>query len=102
MGYITNRKLLTFMKASHGKLKSLVVFMLFFSYTAFTQNRTIDSLKALLPEAYDEKHLNIIFEITGAYIDLDYKKFYKYSSEAYKLALKSADTFSIVKAGRLK
>jgi tetratricopeptide (TPR) repeat protein len=82
--------------------KLLFFTLLLLPFSAFPQNRTIDSLRALLPTKSGSDYIDITFELARAYGDVDRTMCFKYGDEAHRRALQSGDTSRIVKTGRIK
>jgi tetratricopeptide (TPR) repeat protein len=90
------------MKSLHKKIALVFTFVFLFTIVALSQNQKIDSLKSLLEEKQDCEYIDLLFELTRAYGDIDHKMCFEYANDAYNLALNAGDTVRIVRGGRLK
>lgn len=73
-----------------------------YSIGVLSQNHKIDSLKSLLPTLpSNASKAGILIDLTKALVEIDIRESWKFSTEALDIAKVNADTFEIVRAGRI-
>jgi hypothetical protein len=90
------------MNPKYLPVKICFLILILGSPLCFGQNQKIDSLKSLLPIKLGSEYIDVLFELSRAYDDIDNEMLFKYSSQAFALAMRKGDSARIVRCGRLK
>ncbi len=88
---------------SKRRMVVIILALLFFLPTvSVSQNSKIDSLNQLLSIKTGTEYIDLLFELSRAYGDMDMGQTLKYANEAFQLSYRAGDSLRIVKTGRLR